>query len=418
MRILITNLVLAGRSGTELLVEQTADWLRRAGHIPVIYSPVVGETGQKMRERGHLVFDRIGHVQVRPDVIHGHQCAPTMTALAAFPSVPAIFVSHSAESEYDRPPFHPQIRKYFSASEFLREFWASTTIPFSRFEVLGNPVDIETFPLRSSLPARPITALHVAKYESQIEVVRRACTTRNLTLEEVGHGVRNIQSDLSSFFQRADIVFASGRSAMEATASGCAVILTEGSGTYGLVRANAVDDVVGLNWGIRLLAQRPTEKALVEAIDQYDAVDAAAVAARVRERCSLDTHGRRLVSIYQVLIGSGTSNAGDGQQAIAEFLEAYVPSLGSMPWRTLARCFGGPYVPSVSVGQSFEPEQETEHLRNELNRVTIQNQANSDRLEREIQNLRLELDLTKNSTSWKILAPLRHAKNWIRPPSI
>lgn len=36
MRVLITNIVLAMRTGTEMVVEQLADWLRRQGHAPVL----------------------------------------------------------------------------------------------------------------------------------------------------------------------------------------------------------------------------------------------------------------------------------------------------------------------------------------------------------------------------------------------
>ena len=102
-----------------------------------------------------------------------------MTALAAFPSVPALFVSHSAEAEFDRPPFHPRIIRYFGVSEFLCEFRATAAIPYSRFEILGNPVDLAAFPLRPRLAPRPSSALHVAKYGSQVEIVRRACAARN-----------------------------------------------------------------------------------------------------------------------------------------------------------------------------------------------------------------------------------------------
>ena len=43
-----------------------------------------------------------------------------MTALAAFPAVPALFVSHSVAAEFDRPPVHPNILRYFAVSFLVR----------------------------------------------------------------------------------------------------------------------------------------------------------------------------------------------------------------------------------------------------------------------------------------------------------
>lgn len=395
MRILLTNIALAMRTGTELLIEQTADWLRDAGHTPVIYTPLVGPIGTEMRKRGHLVFDRISQVQVPPDVIHGHHAGPTMTALAAFPSVPAMFVAHSAEAEFDRPPLHPNIRRYFCVSTFLREFWATLEVPQSRIDILGNPIDADRLPPRDALPARPKSALLVAKYGSQVDAVRTACASHGLVLEEVGEGVGRVTSDLPSMFKNADIVFASGRSALEAAASGCAVVLTERSGTHGIVSSKDIDRVIDLNWGIRLLAHRPTAQRLIDAIDHYDAPDAAAVRNRIRERCSLNSHGERLLRVYEEIRQAGP-RADHREQAVASFLESYVPSLGMERWRVLARCLPPEaFVPPGSIMSNAvlpEPEDELLEARHQIH-------ALSDRL-----------DLITNSTSWRLTAPLRFLK--------
>lgn len=369
MRILITNIALALRTGSELLVEQTADWLRDAGHTPVIYSPLVGPIGTQMRKRGHLVFDRIGQVQIAPDVIHGHHAGPTMTALAAFPSVPAMFVSHSAEAEFDRPPYHPNILRYFSVSTFLREFWASPEIPFDRIEVLGNPVDTRQLTPRPPLPRKPANALMVAKYGTQVDLIRKACAARGLKLDEVGDGVGCVTDDLPAMFRRADIVFASGRSALEAVATGCAVILTERNGTYGMVRSDAIDHVISFNWGIRLLSHPPTEQLLIEQIDNYDADDATAARDRVRQTRSLDMHGSRLLRIYETLKSEGPANQ-NKERAVASFMESYVPSLGWERWRVLANCLPrDPFIPpDTTIPQRYlpEPDDRLQAVQNEI----------------------------------------------------
>ncbi len=257
MKILITNILLAMRTGTELLVEQTADWLRQHGHSPIIYAPLVGPLGEGMISRGHRVHDRIEQIQEPPDVIHGHHAGPTMTALAAFPSVPAMFVANSAESEYDRPPRHPNIRGYFAVSQFLRERWASRDIPAASFGILGNPVDLRLFPPRPPLPERPRKALLLAKYDTQLDALREACRRCGLEVEEVGSGVGRVVGDLPARFREADIGFARG-AARGGRRTGCPCPDR---------RPWTVWQVRAMRWttsaselGIRLLRQPPTRR--------------------------------------------------------------------------------------------------------------------------------------------------------------
>src|SRR5882672_3964245 len=54
--ILITNIGLLHRSGTEVVVEQLADGLRRRGHRPILFAPYLGPLAESMRERGFLVI--------------------------------------------------------------------------------------------------------------------------------------------------------------------------------------------------------------------------------------------------------------------------------------------------------------------------------------------------------------------------
>ena len=58
LSILITNLMLTSRSGTEVVVRDLALHLRRRGHEVSILAPGgVGELGEEIRANGALVFD-------------------------------------------------------------------------------------------------------------------------------------------------------------------------------------------------------------------------------------------------------------------------------------------------------------------------------------------------------------------------
>lgn len=421
MRVLITNIVLAARSGTEIVVEQLADWLRRQGHTPVLYAPLVGPLGEEMRNRGHHVHDRIAQIQQPPEVIHGHHGGPTMTALAAFPGVPALFVAHSVAAEFDRPPLHPAIREVFAVSTFVRERWASAALPAARIGLLGNAVDTARFRPRAPLPARPRRALLVAKTGGWAEQVRQACAMHGLELTEVGPGVGRLSSDLPSLFAEADLVVASGRSALEAAASGCAVVLAEGGWMHGPVRRAAVERLIALNWGVHALDRPADAAALAGAIAAYDADDAAEAARHVRQACALDAQGRRLLGIYEGLRVAGPAEAPPGP-AVAGFLESYVPSFGWDRWRLLARHFGEDVLPpdlaALARARGMALLEEEAEPRPPPAPppapVPPEKAPETAALHAEIEHLRQALAearaieaATRASTSWRVTAPLR-----------
>lgn len=427
--------MLAMRSGTEVFVEQLADWLRQQGHTPVLYAPLIGPLGEEMRRRGHRVHDRIEQLQEPPDVIHGHHGGPTMTALAAFPAVPALFVSHSVAAEFDRPPVHPNILRYFAVSFLVRERWANGEVPMDRTGILRNPVDMDRFPRRAALPDRPRRAVLVAKSPRHVEAVQQACAAHGIDLLAVGSAVGNIVADLPGLFQEADIVFASGRSAAEAAASGCAVVLVDGEGMHGLIRAADIDRVVDLNCGVGALVHPPTSQALSDAIAGYDAADAAAVTDTLRGSHSLEVQGQRLIETYEMLREAGPASRAAGL-AMARFVESYVPHFGGARARLLARDTRAAALPpdiaalvqapwdedgaddasSPRAGSAWasqvaalEAERDSEVAALRLERDSQVAARDS-----EVAALKEEIAALRRSTSWRATAPIRSVVGMFR----
>src|SRR5436190_15954581 len=89
LRVLLTNLSLSSRSGTECYVRDVVLGLRRLGHVPMVYSPLCGEPAQELREQGVEVVEQLQDLAAAPDLIHGHHHPELMTALLQFPGVPA-----------------------------------------------------------------------------------------------------------------------------------------------------------------------------------------------------------------------------------------------------------------------------------------------------------------------------------------
>src|SRR5438105_12615148 len=112
LKILITNLRLQGRTGTELVVRDLALELQRQGHHPIVYSPRLGPLAREITGRGIAVTRDLETITTPPDIIHGHHHPALVPALLHFPSIPAVYVCHDAEQDADEPFFFPRISKY------------------------------------------------------------------------------------------------------------------------------------------------------------------------------------------------------------------------------------------------------------------------------------------------------------------
>lgn len=341
--VLLTNSLLSERTGSEVTTEQLADGLRRAGHLPIVYVSRIGPQGEAMRARGHAVVDRLSALPDRPEVIHGTHNMMTMMALAALQGVPALFVCHDATAMHDAAPPHPRIRRYYGVSEVARRRLVIDGAPPELCGVLPNPVDPLLFRPRPPLPPRPGRALAICKPAPPRAAIRAACAAAGLALDEVGTGAGRVSERIHEELTRYDLVFASGRGALEAGFTGCAVVICESRGFGGLLTSAAPELWRRGNCGAGTLTRPVDAAAIAEAIAAYDADDALAVSLAMREALSLDAHVERLVPVYHDMIReTGDVSAEAEASAMARFLEDFLPSHApARPWRALVRDITG-----------------------------------------------------------------------------
>src|SRR5688572_33299164 len=112
LTVLLTNITLASRTGTEVAIRDFTRALLARGHTPVVYSPRLGEIATEIRKTTVPVVDDLGRLARPPDVIHGHHHPQTMAALLRFPGVPAVLFCHDSRARHDAPPPHPRPRRY------------------------------------------------------------------------------------------------------------------------------------------------------------------------------------------------------------------------------------------------------------------------------------------------------------------
>jgi hypothetical protein len=340
MRVLITNLFVRGYSGSENVVELLADGLRRAGHEPTIYAPDLGEQADRMRSRGIRILDRIGELTEAPDIIHGQHLSPCLAAMARFPHAPVVFTSHSSFFAIEAPLLHPQIREYVAVDESCAAKSREKGVPEDRLSVILNAVDLARFVRRGALPAKPSKALLLTKNHGHREMVRSACAQIGLELDELGPGTGKVVPDLENRLGEYDLVFATARMALEAAATGCAVIVCDDRGFAGLLTSANLAAWRPLNFGIGILASPVTEEKLLAAIAQYDPADATLVTNFLRPDANPYRFVEAYVQTYRRAIGRPAPNSEDIARATAFWVEELSITTAERTWITVAREFG------------------------------------------------------------------------------
>lgn len=329
LTVLITNVRLDGRTGTETWVQDAARELQRQGHRPVVYTPREGPIAEALRRDSIPVIGDPRDLAEPPDVVHGHHTNPTLTALLAFPRTPAVLFIHDWDAWHDHPVRHPRIRRIAPvdatcADRALEEGFATDEV-----ELVPNFVDLRRFSPRAALPARPRRALlfdNQAHPTNHGGVIAAACEDAGIALDIAGAAAGTATDRPEEVLGEYDLVFAKGKAALEAMASGCSVILVNGRGVGGLVTSESFTAMRRLNFGRRLMREPVSPRVLAAHIAAYDAGDAAAVTARVREECSLATTVTRLVGLYREVIAEQAA-AEDEQDRELRDLGAYLRSI-------------------------------------------------------------------------------------------
>ena len=306
MRVLLTNNTLDRRAGTELYLADLARGLLARGHEPVAYSPRLGEVAEELRRATVPVVDDLAALGEPPDLIHGQHHVETLTALLAFPGVPAVAVCHGWLPWEETPLRFPRILRHVAVDHTVRDRLISQGgIPAGRVEVILNAVDLARFRPRGPLPPRPRRALvfsNQANEWTHLGPVRDACARLGIPVDVVGVASGRSVSRPEELLPGYDLVFAKARAALEALAVGTAVVLCDQTGAGPLVTSADLDRLRPLNFGIRTLSHPLDPAYLASQIERYDPADAARVAARIRAEAGLEQVVDRYLGLYESVL--------------------------------------------------------------------------------------------------------------------
>jgi hypothetical protein len=323
-RILFTNNTLSLRAGTELWVRDVTIALQARGYQPAAYSPLLGEVAEEIRAAGVPVVDDLDDLPWIPDLIHGQHHFETMTALARFPGVPAIFVCHGAVPWEEEPPSHPNIRRWIAVDSACRQRLLDAQVPEDRITMLYNFVDLARFHARPPLDPAPRRALVFSngfREDNGLAAIRKACRREGLELEVIGTAAGRASAEPENVLGAYDLVFAKGRAALEAMAVGCAVILCDPCGLGPYVRSEDLSALRDLNFGFRTLIAPIKGSLLRERIRAYDSADAALVSRWIREHARFADAVTRLEAVYGEALSDFTpSDAKEQSRALAKYI--------------------------------------------------------------------------------------------------
>lgn len=304
LRVLITNYIMSRRTGTELFARELALDLLRRGHTPVVYTNEMGELASTLRAATVPVTDDLNTLASPPDIIHGQHHVETMTALLHFKDTPALFYCHGWLPWEERPPRHPRIYRHVAADDTCRDrlLWEGG-VAEERARVVLNAVDLERFRPRPPLPPKPRRALVFSNSaQRHAPAVREACERAGVELDLAGFDSGSVASEPEKILGRYDLVFAKGRSALEALAVGSAVVLCDAVGSGPMVTTAEVARLRRQNFGVRALQGELRADALAREIARYDPEDAAEVSRIVRADADQARAFDEIVSLYSEIV--------------------------------------------------------------------------------------------------------------------
>ena len=302
MRILITNHALAQRTGSELFVLDLVRLLQAAGHEPEVFTPRPGALAEMARVR--VVSDPTDVSP--PDVIHAQHHLPAMAALTAWPEVPALYFCHGFRPWEERVPVHPRIIHYAVTSPKIIPWMCreSALVP-EQISVVPSCFDPELFPTQRAAAINPRKAAIFNNHTApglHTEAIRAACAQAGITLDVFGAAFNQTLLDPGTTLPQYDVVFATGRSALEAMACGCAVVLQSDTRSGPLVTAENFSELREKNFAIRVGAPDLTVESIFAELEKYSPEETADVSRQVREQCSTKKMGRNLLALYDKVL--------------------------------------------------------------------------------------------------------------------
>ena len=326
MKILYCNVSMVGRSGTEVVTLETVEQLLQAGHQVAMFVTELGRSAESARSRGLTIINSLNHLDWTPDVIHSNHVFESLTAASRFPHVPQVFICHDSQTWHSGPPLISAVRRGLAVDQVCQLRIESEAARFSpTVELLPNAVDMIRFKKRDAIPERPRKALILSKHAIHRQIINEACAARKIEVEFIGPGLAGCEvDDLPSHLAKYDLVFATGRMALESAVCGCGVIVVDGRGMAGRLTSDNLIAWRKHNFGRALLTISVNLESLLNAIDSYNREDALNIANTLRGIADLDSYVSQLEAHYRQAIAIAQNDPISAAEVLADLPFAFL----------------------------------------------------------------------------------------------
>ncbi len=324
LRIIFCNHALAARAGSELWVRDVARFCASQGHEIVVYSPTLGEVAESIARMGILVTSSATAIHdFSPDIVHvnHYRYAEPVIDHFAGTDVKIVNMIHGVLPLPGMP--RPEgVDRYACVSIAAKaKTFLLTPSNWSDIAILPSFFDEAIFTAPESRPRGKRALLYTSKATpSQVATMREALNAFDYRLDHYGHAGA-VVADPAQMLPTYDVVFAVGRSAVEAVACGCRVILWDDGVIGPSVNRETFWTFVTANFAL------PSKQLPFRFCDEADAkswVGGQLVAARelenaeavseTRQNLTVKTVGRLLLDIYRDALSARSSETSVADQ--------------------------------------------------------------------------------------------------------
>jgi hypothetical protein len=212
-------------------------------------------------------------------------------------------VCHGVMPWQEQPYGFPSLRRFVAVDDAVEAHLVEQGLDADGIAVIRTAVDLTRFQLRPRIASRPRKALVFGGrgYEAGLWLeVQKVCRSVGVEqLDEVGQSVGGAFSCPEKVLPRYDLVFAKGRAAHEAAATGAAVLVGDDNRMAGLLTPARFDAWRPLNFGFRTFDHEVTTNRLRSELEQYHPDEIRSVAERVRSEAALSDVIDQWESLYE-----------------------------------------------------------------------------------------------------------------------
>lgn len=314
MKILFATNHFWNYTGSELNLVGLARAMAARGHEVAchafIVSPAMGANLQAMGLR--LLPEEDGVLtQFEPDAVFCQHHSMAAMVRARLPTLPMVLAHLGVEVELEQSPLiDAGVGLHLAISEEMRDRLVAQGVPSDKVRIFRNAIDNSLYLHEAGAGARQEALLFSYKLrEEATSLIATVTQGFGMTLDTSSLTTHGVQAPaaVAARLGAAGLVFASGRSALEAAMGGAAVVVLGPKGLDGALTSQTWRTLAQANFSGRRHRLALTAEPLRQAIAQALQSDIEATQAAVRAEFSLDARAEELETLLRALPNSGLS---------------------------------------------------------------------------------------------------------------